>query len=674
MNAHADPNFCGKADGSSVLFEAVKQGNLDFVDMLIEAGANVDTPTLDGMTPLCHCAGRPDEKAEAMFERLLKVADVNTANGAGKTAMHWVVSGDNTNKIRMLIAAGGQVDTADKNGFSPLVWSVLQRQAGAAQVLIGANANVNASSSNGYTPLMWAVKNGDAEMVKILIAAGVDVEAPDMNGTAALVLAAGEGNAEIVKAIVAAGASTHAAKDNQPSALSIARAKGFVDLVAVLGDTEEKLMIAATAGDIDTVSAILAASIAQVNLDYRNKEGRTAVMMAVAGGHASVAKALIDAGADLDVEDVAGMAVADLDPWLVADAISQGVAARLEPLPTITGFLTATQAYPLACVFAAKTIGLSDEAIASIRAGLTDKLIAEVNRRTRDRLQRGGAEAAEGGAVSLHDVSPIAEILHTFVDAPLERLRAVNMQRDVQVPQWLGKTVVAAAFAAFADVMDRKVAALTPKLIAEYRRDAQAALADDHEIYSAVLTKMANKHAAAYAGVTEAAAATRARVKAAFPARPTQPALDAGTATLLDLKVQAANVAPRFIAFMQESVANGIMKAGGNVNAVRIAPVLKKASRIIQKWWLRKEIVSICDVVRALATVPDFQSMRSVHTFLVDCDEIEIVDFKDRLNRPTSGGCECAVHLAIFCLDTLAYNVLLLVNASKTHSLARCGA
>jgi hypothetical protein len=41
--------------------------------------------------------------------------------------------------------------------------------------------------------------------------------------------------------------------------------------------------------------------------------------------------------------------------------------------------------------------------------------------------------------------------------------------------------------------------------------------------------------------------------------------------------------------------------------------------------------VTICDVLRALATTPDFSTMLSVHNWLVSCDEIEIVDFKVRV-------------------------------------------
>lgn len=55
--------------------------------------------------------------------------------------------------------------------------------------------------------------------------------------------------------------------------------------------------------------------------------------------------------------------------------------------------------------------------------------------------------------------------------------------------------------------------------------------------------------------------------------------------------------------------------------------------------------MSICDVVRALATVPDFKQMMVVHKFLAECPSLEIIDFKDRINHRTSGGWADLVYL-----------------------------
>ena len=118
------------------------------------------------------------------------------------------------------------------------------------------------------------------------------------------------------------------------------------------------------------------------------------------------------------------------------------------------------------------TIGLSDDALRLVCGELTDMLVGEVEEVVR---QRSGASVSSDGSTdgvsrtasrvetsTLQDLALVDELLREFVDAPIESLRRTRARDDrlariaVQVPGWLNKTIVAAAFNAFSIVMDRE--------------------------------------------------------------------------------------------------------------------------------------------------------------------------------------------------------------------------
>ena len=143
--------------------------------------------------------------------------------------------------------------------------------------LLAGKANVNTPEVDGTTALHWAVRSDNLDLVKALLKAGANANAANRYGVTPVVLAAGTGDAAVMRALLDAGA----------------------DAKFTAAEGETALMIAARTGRVEAVRLLLAhgADVNHVERWY----GQTALMWAAADDHGDVVRALVDAGAALDV-------------------------------------------------------------------------------------------------------------------------------------------------------------------------------------------------------------------------------------------------------------------------------------------------------------------------------------------------------------------------------------
>jgi len=145
----------------------------------------------------------------------------------------------------------------------------------AVRTLLRRHANVNAPQVDGMTALHWATYQDDLETVDLLLRAGANAKAANRYGVTALSLACTNGNGAIVHLLLRAGAEPNAA----------------------LPGGETPVMTASRVGSIASVKALLERG---ANVDAPDaRRGQTALMWAAAEGHADVAEALVNAGADV---------------------------------------------------------------------------------------------------------------------------------------------------------------------------------------------------------------------------------------------------------------------------------------------------------------------------------------------------------------------------------------
>ena len=119
------------APGSTALYRAVRSVDLATVTLLVDGGADPSKPIGDGSTPLMAAAGLGaprggDEEVTEAGDRsdpvdVIKVlidkgANVNAANTAGMTAMHYAVQRGSDRIIEFLASKGARFDVKNKQG------------------------------------------------------------------------------------------------------------------------------------------------------------------------------------------------------------------------------------------------------------------------------------------------------------------------------------------------------------------------------------------------------------------------------------------------------------------------------------------------------------------------------------------------------------------------------
>jgi uncharacterized protein len=267
-------------------------------------------------------------------------ADVNAAQGDGMTALHWAASNGDLGLAQMLMYAGANLRATTRlNGYSPLFLASREGQSSVVEALLKAGAEADARSSTGSTPLMLAAASGNVEAVRLLLDARADPTAKETaRGQTALMFAAAYNRVGAVELLTQRGADVGATSKvvdlyeltreeaaapaaragagggagsggqrqggqagqaaeapKRPQIPGLDRGYNYTELIAYQGGMTA-LMFAAREGHVETAKALLDAG-GNVN-QVRVGDQTTALLMATINGHFDLAKYLLDRGAD----------------------------------------------------------------------------------------------------------------------------------------------------------------------------------------------------------------------------------------------------------------------------------------------------------------------------------------------------------------------------------------
>ena len=273
----------GVAGGDLRLVEAVKNRDFEAVRLLLYEDVDVNAPQPDGATALAWAAHWNElETAELL---LRAGADVNAANEYGVTPLALACSHGNAAMVEKLLKAGADPNRAQWTGVTPLMTCTRTGNAQAVRSLLAYKADVNAKENRrGQTALMWAAAQQHADVVRALIEQGADVNAQSRmpeDFTPRMFLTYGVYRRD------PSGVDRFEAGDVHPDPAS--SRGGFT-----------ALLFAAREGDLDSARLLVEAG---ASLNHATPDYGSALSVAAAGGHESLALFLLQKGADPNVTD-----------------------------------------------------------------------------------------------------------------------------------------------------------------------------------------------------------------------------------------------------------------------------------------------------------------------------------------------------------------------------------
>ena len=134
-------------------------------------------------------------------------ADVDTPDGENLTPLNWAAYNGHLAVVTVLVQHGAKVDTqTNKSGWTPLMNASAQGFPKVVAFLLDHSANTSAHSKDGgYTPLMYAARKGKKDIVLLLLAHEAKVNDIDDTKRTALDFAGYQHNRSIDAVLIAAG-------------------------------------------------------------------------------------------------------------------------------------------------------------------------------------------------------------------------------------------------------------------------------------------------------------------------------------------------------------------------------------------------------------------------------------------------------------------------------------
>uniref|UniRef100_A0A1X7TP59 Death domain-containing protein n=1 Tax=Amphimedon queenslandica TaxID=400682 RepID=A0A1X7TP59_AMPQE len=151
------------------LFNAVKSGSIEAVDILLTNGAKTDVVSNDGVT-LLHCAGESGKVEMLEFWIRRGDYDVNVKDKNNRTPLFNAVTSGSVEAVEILLDNGANTDVVDKDSKSLLHYAGESGEIEMLEFWIRReDYDLNVKDKRKRTPLFNAVKKGSIEAVDILL-------------------------------------------------------------------------------------------------------------------------------------------------------------------------------------------------------------------------------------------------------------------------------------------------------------------------------------------------------------------------------------------------------------------------------------------------------------------------------------------------------------------------
>ena len=214
--------------------------------------------------------------------------------------------------VRLLLSYGAAVNATRSDQQTPLLLASAAGDLPTVQLLLDKGAEILVRSVKGQTPLGAAASKGHSAVVELLLGAGADINEVASGKATALLQACVENQPEVIRLLLKHGADVSLARQQgrQLSPLAVASSNGFASIAKILLE-----------GGADT--------------ECHNNTGKTPIFYAVEGGHKEIIKLLITHHANLNATDSGGattlmVASYDGDLEVASELVKAGALVNLK--------------------------------------------------------------------------------------------------------------------------------------------------------------------------------------------------------------------------------------------------------------------------------------------------------------------------------------------------------
>ncbi len=214
-----------RPDGSTALQWAVHRDDLETVEVLLRAKADVRIANRYGIGPLSLAA---ENGNAAILEKLLNAgAEPNTAIEGGETVLMTAARNGRAAAVKILLVHGAKVNAHDERGQTALMWAADRNNSDAIRMLVEFGGDIRARTNSprtaarttvfasppptSFTPLLFAVRGGALEAVKALLEAGANINDTLSDGESALIVAVANAHWELADWMLDQGADPNLA-------------------------------------------------------------------------------------------------------------------------------------------------------------------------------------------------------------------------------------------------------------------------------------------------------------------------------------------------------------------------------------------------------------------------------------------------------------------------------
>ncbi len=332
--------------GKTPLLVAIEKGNFSFAQMLMNEKEKValDVKDSSGMSIMHYLASmkggdrlladqglasvsvtEPDQGgrtplAIAVHSGLIANAAYFLNRGAEATGEDWngvklVLIGYDKSKgmLTLLLDKGADPEAVAPNGINLIKMSIEKKDPETLKLLVQKGVNINKRYKSGSYPLLQAIYKGYAPVIQFLIQSGADTNVKDSSGITPIIAAVESKDVKTADFLVKGGADVNVVNSAGKYLILVAYETNRIDIFNILVSGGAKinesfggstlLHMSALANRIAFINSLIGG---KVNLNARNSENKTAVMLASEKGYGNAVRVLAAGGADLSLKDNLG--------------------------------------------------------------------------------------------------------------------------------------------------------------------------------------------------------------------------------------------------------------------------------------------------------------------------------------------------------------------------------